>query len=56
MNLTFAPVMAEYADVLDGIANELYAEGAISSKYENLPFAARLTEICAESGRVFSQQ
>jgi len=51
----FAPVMAEYRALLDTIARDLYAEGAISSLYEDLPFAARLTEICAESGRVLSQ-
>lgn len=51
----FAPIMAEYEAVLDGIARELHAAGAISSLYADLPFAARLTEICAESGRVFTQ-
>ena len=51
----FAPVLDEYADVLDGIAARLYAEGAISSTYKSLPFAARMTEICAESKQVLSQ-
>lgn len=51
----FAPVMDEYRAILDGIADELYAGGEITSKYEDLPFAARITEICAESGRVLSQ-
>jgi len=51
----FAPVMDEYRAILDGIADTLYAEGAISSRYEDLPFAERLTEICAESKQVLSQ-
>ena len=51
----FAPVLDEYADVLDGIAARLYSEGAISSTYESLPFAERITEICAESKQVLSQ-
>ncbi len=51
----FAPVMDEYRTILDAIADTLYAEGAISSRYDNLPFAERLTEICAESQRVLSQ-
>ena len=51
----FAPIMDEYRAILDGIADTLYAEGAISSRYEDLPFAERLTEICAESKRELSQ-
>ncbi len=51
----FAPVMDEYRVILDGIADRLYAEGAISSIYADLPFAERVTEICAESKQVLSQ-
>jgi phytanoyl-CoA hydroxylase len=51
----FLPIMAEYDEVLDGIARQCYADGTISSLYEDLPFPARLTEICAESGQIFSQ-
>ena len=51
----FAPVMDEYRTILDGIADTLYGEGTISSRYDNLPFAERITEICAESQRVLSQ-
>lgn len=51
----FAPVMGEYSAILDGIADRLYADGAISSTYADLPFAARVTEICAESRQVLSQ-
>jgi phytanoyl-CoA hydroxylase len=51
----FAPVMDEYGAILDDIADRLSAEGAISSTYADLPFAARVTEICAESRQVLSQ-
>lgn len=51
----FAPVMDEYRTILNGIADTLYGEGTISSRYDNLPFAERITEICAESQRVLSQ-
>jgi phytanoyl-CoA hydroxylase len=51
----FAPVIDEYSVILDGIADRLYADGAISSTYADLPFAARVTEICAESRQVLSQ-
>ena len=50
-----APVMAEYAEVLDGIARSLLEEGAIRSAYPELPFDQRLIRICAESGRNFPQ-
>src|ERR671936_933850 len=49
------PVIAEYQEVLDGIAASLYAEGAIRSTYAGLPFAERLIQVCAESGRNFPQ-
>ncbi len=50
-----APIMAEYAEVVDGIARALYQTGAISSLYGELPFDARLIRICEESGRNFPQ-
>ena len=49
------PVMAEYGDVLDRIANELHAEGVISSTYADLPFDRRLIHVCDESERLFTQ-
>ena len=49
------PVIAEYQEVLDGIAASLYAEGTIRSTYAELPFAERLIQLCAESGRNFPQ-
>jgi len=50
-----APVMAEYAAVLDRLADSLLADGAIGSTYRDLPFDERLIQICVESGRTFSQ-
>lgn len=49
------PVLDEYATVLDGIANRLYAEGAIGSTYASLPLIERLIAVCAESGQNFPQ-
>jgi phytanoyl-CoA hydroxylase len=51
----FAPAMAEYAGVLDGIANELYTEGVVPSTYAELPFKDRLLALRAASGREFGQ-
>ena len=50
-----APVMAEYGDVLDGIARDLHAEGVISSTYAELPFDQRLIQVCDESRQLFTQ-
>ena len=50
-----APVMAEYGDVLDGIAHDLFAEGVLSSTYADLPFDQRLIQVCDESGQIFTQ-
>jgi ectoine hydroxylase-related dioxygenase (phytanoyl-CoA dioxygenase family) len=50
-----APVIAEYAEVLDGIARMLAAEGALRSTYRELPFDQRLIQVSAESGRNFPQ-
>jgi phytanoyl-CoA hydroxylase len=50
-----APVIAGYAEVLDGIARQFYAEGAISSLHGSLPFYQRLIQIAVESGRNFDQ-
>ena len=53
--LDIGPVMAEYGQVLDGIARALHAEGAIRSTYDDLSFADRLIRVCEESGRNFPQ-
>lgn len=49
------PIASEFASVLDRLASELYAAGRIASKYEDLSFSDRLTQINAESGEVHSQ-
>lgn len=49
------PVVHEYEGVLDRLADQLFAEGTISSTYAGLPLAERLTKIYIEAGKVFSQ-
>jgi hypothetical protein len=49
------PIIEEYKEVLDRLAQELYEQGQISSTYANLPFGERLTQIYAESGKVHAQ-
>ena len=49
------PVIDEYAGVLDSLAQELFANGEISSTYPELPFGQRVTRIYAESGRAHAQ-
>ncbi|MDB5075029.1 MAG: hypothetical protein JWO42_1208 [Chloroflexi bacterium] len=53
--LDIRPLLDEYEAVLGRIAQSFYAEGVISSTYINLPFDARLIQICRESGRSLSQ-
>ena len=48
------PIIDEYSGVLDRLADELYAEGEITSRYEDLPFGDRVTAIYAETGKQFS--
>ena len=48
------PIIDEYSGVLDRLADELYDEGEITSKYEGLPFGDRVTAIYAETGKQFS--
>ncbi|MFT5087518.1 MAG: phytanoyl-CoA hydroxylase [Candidatus Latescibacterota bacterium] len=49
------PIINEYHTVLNRLADDLYASGEISSTYAEMPFGQRLTEICAESGRIHGQ-
>jgi phytanoyl-CoA hydroxylase len=49
------PIIEEYKGVLDRLAQELYAEGKVTSTYVDLPFGERLTKIYAESGKVHAQ-
>lgn len=48
------PVMEEYAGVLDVLADELYADGKISSRYDDLEFGDRVTQIYEESDEVYN--
>ena len=49
------PVIEEYHGVLNNLADELYAKGTISSKYEDLPFGERITKIYSDSGENYNQ-
>jgi phytanoyl-CoA hydroxylase len=49
------PVIAEYHEALDILAEDLCARGEISSTFAGLPFGQRLIEIVKESGRVHAQ-
>ena len=49
------PVINEYEGVLDRLAEKLFNDGEISSKYQDLPFDERVTQIYSETGRVHSQ-
>ncbi len=46
------PMVEEYDELLDQLANDLYAQGKISSTYADLPFGKRLTQVYAETGTV----
>lgn len=45
------PVLDEYAEVLDRIAEDLHGEGIIKSMHAGLSLNDRLIAVCAESGR-----
>lgn len=49
------PIIVEYEGVLDRLADDLFEAGVISSRHEDLPFGKRLSQICAESGKVHAQ-
>ena len=49
------PVIEEYAGVLDRLADELFGQRKIGSKYEELEFGDRVTQIYAESGEVHNK-
>lgn len=49
------PILREYEGVLDRLANDLHDAGRISRRYEELPFAERFVEICAESNETNAQ-
>ncbi len=50
-----APVMAEYAGVLDTLAHELHRQDALSDAYDNLPFGERVSQVYVESQKVYAQ-
>ena len=52
---TLDPLIAEYATVLDRLADELYAKSDIASRYDELEFGARYTQICVETETVYNQ-
>lgn len=47
--------IAEYDQVLDRLANELHAAGALTSTFPDLAFSARLAGIYAETGKVYAK-
>ena len=49
------PVLAEYDEVLDALAQELFAKGQIASTYADLSFDERLCQIYNETGQVHAQ-
>lgn len=49
------PIIEEYKMVLERLAGDLYAAGAISSTYDELPFGERVIKIYQESGKVHAQ-
>ena len=52
---TLDPVIAEYATVLDRLADQLFTAGDIDSRYTELDFGARYTQICIDTRKVHSQ-
>lgn len=49
------PIIEEYKGVLDRLAQDLFAAGEISSRYEELPFGERIIRVYQESGKVHAQ-
>jgi phytanoyl-CoA hydroxylase len=49
------PMIEEYQGVIDRLADDLYAAGEITSKYEELPFGKRLIKIQQESNKVHAR-
>jgi hypothetical protein len=51
-----APVLREYAAVLDQLAERLLVDGIIGDALRGLPFTTRLVELCGASGRPLPDQ
>jgi phytanoyl-CoA hydroxylase len=49
------PVVDEYAELLEEMADDFFADGEITSTYADLPFGERLTKIYVEAGRQTAQ-
>ena len=49
------PVIDEYKSVLDNLADQLFDNGNIKSKYQDCEFGERVTRIYADSGEVHNQ-
>jgi hypothetical protein len=49
------PILDEYAEVLDQLADDLFAQGVIQSNYAELAFGDRLIQIAKESGSTHTQ-
>ena len=49
------PVIEEYAGVLGRLADELFGQGKIASRYEELEFGDRVTQVYADSGEVHNK-
>ena len=49
------PVLAEYDQILENLANELHAQNRIASTYADLPFDQRLCTIYNETGQIHAQ-
>ena len=47
------PIVAEYEELLDSLAEEWHAGGRLSSPFGALPFGERLTQVLAEGMPVF---
>lgn len=49
------PIRQEYAGVLERLADQLFRQGLVSSRYEELDFSERLIRLSQECGRVLHQ-
>jgi phytanoyl-CoA hydroxylase len=50
-----APVVDEYAALLDTLCSRWFAEGKLTSTYAELPFGQRLIKVFTESGQAYYQ-
>jgi ectoine hydroxylase-related dioxygenase (phytanoyl-CoA dioxygenase family) len=50
-----SPVLAEYADVLESLAERLQADGSVADTFPDLPFVERLLALCEASGKALPE-